>query len=138
MTAGKSDSRELLCRRRAPHRRRAFGGKGKRPPPHSWELLYSYKSRFQRLGRRNLSGASEKAKTSTSISSQKFSTEEKVRLVGTRYVQYSSQWQDNWFMPMHPYAQIGFMILSEEENRDIDLAQFLLALADKIGCQQFE
>ncbi|KAL1339483.1 hypothetical protein AAHE18_U040600 [Arachis hypogaea] len=108
------------------------------PPPPSWELLCSYGSRIQRLGRRNLSGASEEAKTSTSISPQKLSTEEIVRLAGTRYVQYSSQWQDNWFMPMHPYAQIGFMILSEEENRDIDLAQFLLASADKIGCQQFE
>nr|KYP55085.1 DELLA protein RGL1 [Cajanus cajan] len=40
-------------------------------------------------------------------------------------------------MPMHPYG-FGFGILSEEENRDVELAQFLLAAAERVGCQQFE
>ncbi|MED6199419.1 hypothetical protein PIB30_075781, partial [Stylosanthes scabra] len=107
-----------------------------RPPPSlasSWELLSNYGSRFQRLRR---SGAGAEAKTTTGIGPKKLSTEEIIRLAGARYVQYSSQ---NWCMPMFPYAQIGnFMVLSEEENKDIDLAQLLLASADKVGCQQFE
>ncbi|MED6134348.1 hypothetical protein PIB30_036201 [Stylosanthes scabra] len=111
-----------------------------RPPPSlasSWELLSNYGSRFQRLRR---SSAGAEAKTTTAgIGPKKLSTEEIVRLAGARYVQYSSQWQENWCMPMFPYAQIGnFLMLSEEENKDIDLAQLLLASADKIGSQQFE
>jgi len=38
---------------------------------------------------------------------------------------------------MHPYG-LDFGGLSEEENRDVELAQFLLAAAERVGCQQFQ
>ncbi|KAK7344375.1 hypothetical protein VNO77_13900 [Canavalia gladiata] len=95
----------------------------------SLELLSYYGSRFKRLRNQNISN--DNTEICVSVSPQKLSTEEIIRLAGARYIQHSSQWHE---IPMHPY---GFG-LSEEENRDVELAQFLLAAAERVGCQQFE
>ncbi|RDX65281.1 DELLA protein GAI1, partial [Mucuna pruriens] len=58
-------------------------------------------------------------------------------MILNRYVQYSAHWNDSFCIPMHPYG-LDLVGLSEEENRDVELAQFLLAAAEKVGCQQFE
>ena len=106
------------------------------PPPRSLasslDLLSNYGSRLKRLRGRNLSN------TESCVDLQKLSTEEIIRVAGARYVQYSSQWQDNFCIPVHPYNQLGLAGLSEEENRDVEVAQFLLAAAERVGCQQFE
>nr|KYP47582.1 DELLA protein RGL1 [Cajanus cajan] len=65
------------------------------------------------------------------------STEEIIRVAGARYVQYSAHWNDSFCIPMHPYG-LDLGGLSEEENRDVELAQFLLGAAERVGCQQFE
>ncbi|XP_061350111.1 DELLA protein RGL1-like [Gastrolobium bilobum] len=105
----------------------------KQEPPSlaSLELLRSHGSRFNRLSGQNISNIE------TSLDHQNRSTEEIIRVAGTRYVQLSAHWNDSFFIPMHPY---GFDLgdLSEEENRDVELAQFLLAAAERVGCQQFE
>ncbi|KAK7259221.1 hypothetical protein RIF29_24821 [Crotalaria pallida] len=97
----------------------------------SLELLRNYASRFKRL--------SEKKENNieASLEQQKLSVEEIIRVAGARYMQYSVHWNDNFCIPMHPYG-MDLGGLSVEENRDIELAQFLLAAAEKVSCQQFE
>ncbi|KAK7392233.1 hypothetical protein VNO78_20664 [Psophocarpus tetragonolobus] len=98
----------------------------------SLELLSNYGSRFKRQGKQNISDGVD-----TYVSPQKLSTEEIIRLAGARYIQHSTQWHDDAFIPMHPYG-FGLGVLSEEEHRDVELAQFLLAAAERVGFQQFE
>ncbi|KAI9119499.1 hypothetical protein K1719_009375 [Acacia pycnantha] len=63
------------------------------------------------------------------VGRHKLSTEEIIRVVGERYVQFSTYWDDNICMPMHPYeSSLGG--LSKEENRDVELVQFLLVVAE--------
>ncbi|KAL2566658.1 hypothetical protein AAZX31_19G203400 [Glycine max] len=100
----------------------------------SLELLRNYGSRFKRLSEQNISTLSN---IETSFDRQKMSTEEIIRVAGARYIQYSAHWNDSFYIPMHPYG-LDLGGLSEEENRDIELAQFLLAAAERVGCQQFE
>ncbi|KAL5122202.1 DELLA protein RGL2 [Glycine soja] len=99
----------------------------------SLELLSNYGSRFKRLGKQNISDSS----VQTCVGPQKLSTEEIMRLAGARYIQHSTQLCDDVCFPVHPYG-FGLGVLSQEENRDIELAQFLLAAAERVGCQQFE
>ncbi|XP_057439221.1 DELLA protein RGL1-like [Lotus japonicus] len=98
----------------------------------SLELLRSYGSRFKMQNTSNLS------KGKTCLAHQKMSTVEIVREAGARYVQYSSHWNDNFCIPMHPYGLKYLGNLSEEENGDVELVQFLLAAAERVSCQQFE
>ncbi|KAK7379051.1 hypothetical protein VNO80_04504 [Phaseolus coccineus] len=95
----------------------------------SLELLRNYGSRFKRLSEQNI--------TKPSLEHHQISTEEIMRVAGARYVQYSAHWNDSFCIPMHPYG-LDFGGLSEEENRDVELVQFLLAAAERVGCQQFE
>ncbi|CAJ1875273.1 unnamed protein product [Sphenostylis stenocarpa] len=108
----------------------------KQVPPSlaSLELLRNYGSRLKRLNEQNISTFHN---TKTSLDHQKISTEEIIRVAGARYIQYSAHWNDSFCIPMHPYG-LDVGILSEEENRDVELAQFLLAAAERVGCQQFE
>ncbi|KAK7269604.1 hypothetical protein RIF29_22337 [Crotalaria pallida] len=99
----------------------------------SLELLSNYRSRFKSLMGKNISN------NETCVHPHKLSTEEIMRVAGARYVQNSSpsHCHDNFCIPTHPYG-FGLGVLSEEENRDIELVQFLLAAAEIVGCQQFE
>ncbi|KAK7396971.1 hypothetical protein VNO78_18135 [Psophocarpus tetragonolobus] len=100
----------------------------------SLELLRNYGSRFKRVREQNISTLSN---IETSFDHQKMSTEEIIRVAGARYIQYSAHWNDSFCIPIHPYG-LDLSGFSEEENRDIELAQFLLAAAERVGCQQFE
>ncbi|XP_047148027.1 DELLA protein 1-like, partial [Vigna umbellata] len=95
----------------------------------SLELLRNYISRFKRISEQNIA--------KPSLDHHQISTEEIIRVAGARYVQYSAHWNDSFCIPMHPYG-LDFGCLSEEENRDVELAQFLLAAAERVGCHQFE
>ncbi|WVZ05628.1 hypothetical protein V8G54_018974 [Vigna mungo] len=95
----------------------------------SLELLRNYSSRFKRISEQNIA--------KPSLDHHQISTEEIMRVAGARYVQYSAHWNDSFCIPMHPYG-LDFGGLSEEENRDVELAQFLLAAAERVGCHQFE
>ncbi|XP_061338440.1 DELLA protein RGL1-like [Gastrolobium bilobum] len=110
-------------------------GHNKQVPPSSLaslELLRNYRNRFKRLRGENINS------TEISVSPpQKLSTEEIIRAAAARYIQHPAQWDNNFCVPMHPYG-FGLGGLSEEENRDVELAHFLLAVADRVGCQQFE
>ncbi|KAK7278174.1 hypothetical protein RJT34_23199 [Clitoria ternatea] len=109
----------------------------KQVPPSSLaslELLRNYGSRFKRLRKESVGNDTE-----TCVSPQKkLSTEEIIRLAGARYIQHSAQWHDGSFrLPIYGYG-LGGLCLTEEENRDVELAQFLLAAAERVGCQQHE
>ena len=101
----------------------------------SLDLLRNYGSKFKRLSGENISD--NFSNTEACLDQQKLSTEEIIRVAGARYVHYSSHWNDDFCIPMHPYG-LDFGGLSEEENRDVELAQFLFAAAERVGCQQFE
>ncbi|XP_062030675.1 DELLA protein RGL1-like [Rosa rugosa] len=120
----------------------------KMPPPQSslatLELLNSYGSAFKKLrGERQRSSKIVKGKEDDQNSSyvvsgkQKLSIEEVMRVAGARFVQFSSQGYEDFYMSMHPfgYALSG---LCEEETKDVELAHLLLAAAEKVGYQQFE
>ncbi|KAM5575959.1 DELLA protein RGL1-like [Rosa sericea] len=120
----------------------------KMPPPQSslatLELLNSYGSAFKKLkGERQRSSKVVQGKeidqNSTYVVSgkQKLSIEEVMRVAGARFVQFSSQGYEDFYMSMHPfgYALSG---LCEEETNDVELAHLLLAAAEKVGYQQFE
>ncbi|KAM1953596.1 hypothetical protein ACFX15_007916 [Malus domestica] len=104
------------------------------------ELLNNYGSAFKKLKRDRFSNRCNEAGASSMSSysiQQKLSTEEIMRVAGARYVQFSNQGYDDFFVPSHPfgYALSG---LSEEETKDVELAHILLAAAEKVGYQQFE
>ncbi|MED6184004.1 hypothetical protein PIB30_043130, partial [Stylosanthes scabra] len=104
----------------------------------SLELLRNYGSKFKKLSGENISdNFSDIMETSTCSENQRLSTEEIMRVAGARYVHYSAHWNDDFCVPMHPYG-LDLGNLSEQESRDVELAQFLLAAAERVGCQQFE
>ncbi|PRQ21606.1 putative transcription factor GRAS family [Rosa chinensis] len=120
----------------------------KMQPPQSYlatlELLNSYGSAFKKLrGGRQRNSRIVKGKEIDQNSSyvvsgkQKLSIEEVMRVAGARFVQFSSQGYEYFYMSMHPfgYALSG---LCEEETKDVELAHLLLAAAEKVGYQQFE
>ncbi|MED6184003.1 hypothetical protein PIB30_043129 [Stylosanthes scabra] len=96
----------------------------------SLDLLRNYGSKFKKLN-------GEIIESSASSENQRLSTEEIIRVAGVTYVHYSAHWNDDFSIPMHPYG-LDLGNLSEQENRDVELAQFLLAAAERVGCQQFE
>ncbi|KAG6731609.1 hypothetical protein I3842_01G138000 [Carya illinoinensis] len=65
------------------------------------------------------------------------STEEIVRLAGAGFIQSTSQAADGPSMPIHPF-DLDFCGLSDDERRDMELAESLFASAEKAGSQQFE
>lgn len=60
-----------------------------------------------------------------------------MRVAGSRYVEFSVQMYDDYYLPMHPF---GFALsgLSEDETKDVELAHLLLATAEKVGYQQLD
>ncbi|MED6134344.1 hypothetical protein PIB30_036197 [Stylosanthes scabra] len=98
----------------------------------SSEILRNYENKFRRLRGKRLCSSE-----TNSIGQQKISTEEIMRVAGATYIQYSSQWQNGFIISMHPYES-SFMCLPDKGKKDVELAQFLFAAAERVGCQQFE
>ncbi|PIA61088.1 hypothetical protein AQUCO_00300539v1 [Aquilegia coerulea] len=67
----------------------------------------------------------------------RLSTEEVIRVAGARYIQLYVQTDDDLSMLGHPFGCALFG-LSTEEIKDVELAHFLLAAAEKVGNKQFE
>ncbi|XP_028786334.1 DELLA protein RGL1-like [Neltuma alba] len=98
------------------------------------ELLSNYAGRFKKLRVQDITDSNN---SEAHAGHQDLSAEEIIRVAGARYVQFSTHWCDDYCMPLHPYAS-GLEDLSEKENRDVELAQFLLAAAERVSCQQLE
>ncbi|KAL8544890.1 hypothetical protein ACS0TY_005194 [Phlomoides rotata] len=68
---------------------------------------------------------------------QKLSTERILKLAGERFIHFSSKKFININMSTHPYGS-SLSDLSVEDKQDVELAQLLLAVAEKVGNQQLE
>ncbi|KAG6785032.1 hypothetical protein POTOM_010754 [Populus tomentosa] len=99
----------------------------------SLQLLRKYGS-GKEIECNQLGGASDETCFSTR---KKLSTEEIIRVAGSRFIQFSDQRCDDFSMLMHPFGY-ALSSLSEEETRDVELTRLLLATVEKVGYQQFD
>ncbi|KAM5550808.1 DELLA protein RGL1 [Rosa sericea] len=102
------------------------------------DLLNNYGSRFKRLnGERIVEPNPYPAYTE--MKSCKLSTEEIMRVAGARFIRTASQVSPSDIPSMlsHPF-ELSFAGLSNEDSRDVELVEFLLASAEKVGYQQYE
>ncbi|OIT08035.1 PREDICTED: DELLA protein RGL1-like [Nicotiana attenuata] len=68
---------------------------------------------------------------------QKLSAMQIMRLAGERFIQFSSNKFININNLLHPYGS-ALSNLSQEDNQDVELAQILLAAAEKVSDQQYD
>ncbi|KAL7210590.1 hypothetical protein ACSBR1_032032 [Camellia fascicularis] len=71
------------------------------------------------------------------LSGQKLSTMDILRLAGEKFIHSSSQTVDDRSTLSHPFGN-SFLGLSDDEIKDMELVQNLLASAEKVGQQQYE
>ncbi|KAI5650911.1 hypothetical protein M9H77_36916 [Catharanthus roseus] len=104
--------------------------KEKLPYAASLEILNKHRRRLKRLHNEKLN-VSECNKEN----GQKVSTIEILRLAGQSFVQ-SSLKGSQLSVLIHPYAS-SFAGLSEDDTKDVQLVQYLLAAAEKVGEKQY-
>ncbi|KAJ4722033.1 DELLA protein [Melia azedarach] len=103
----------------------------------SLELLKNYGSGFKRLkGERRIEPNNDMA--FTKVESRKLSTEEIMKIAGERFIRSSSRAVEDVVSMLSNPFDLSFSGLSAEEMRDVELAEFLLASAEKVGDQQYE
>lgn len=73
----------------------------------------------------------------TKFASQELSTEEIIRIAGARFIQSSCEVVGIPSMLKNPIG-LSFSELSDEAAKNVELVEFLLASAEKVGHQQFE
>ncbi|KAF2308268.1 hypothetical protein GH714_039872 [Hevea brasiliensis] len=73
----------------------------------------------------------------TNLAGQELSTEEIIRIAGARFIQSNCQVVDIASMLNNPFG-LSFSNLSDEEAKNVELVELLLASAEKVGQQQFE
>lgn len=71
------------------------------------------------------------------VGDRKLSTNEIIRLAGEKFIKSSSVRVDDLSELSHPFST-SFVCLSDEEHREVDAIQHLLASAQKVGEQQFD
>ncbi|KAK7329553.1 hypothetical protein VNO77_23723 [Canavalia gladiata] len=109
-------------------------------PLASLEILKNYGKGFKKLlcnGGKTQQPVDELAVVTKQ---KKLSTEDVMRIAGTRFIQSSSpssELEGLQFLETHPFG-FSFSGLSDEEKEDVALAESLLASAEKVGYQQFE
>ena len=101
----------------------------------SLELLKNYRSGIRLLNEEKLNEPKHDT-ASSEAAWRRLSTEEVMRVAGERFMQ-SFQSSDGISMLSHPFG-LSFSGLSEEESRDVRLAEVLLASVEKVVNQQFE
>ncbi|KAF3456344.1 hypothetical protein FNV43_RR00994 [Rhamnella rubrinervis] len=101
------------------------------------ELLKNHSKGFKKLNTKRIIEAGTYAACTEVSEDRRLSTEEIIRIAGTRFIQSSSQEADVPSMISHPF-EWSFFGLSQEEIKDVELLEFLLAAAEKVGYQQFE
>ncbi|KAE8671260.1 Polycomb group protein MEDEA [Hibiscus syriacus] len=100
----------------------------------SLELLSNYGKSFKKLRSINYGGNGDEG---NERGRKKLSTEEIMRVAGTRYVQFSDMRYDDFFMVTHPFGH-ALSGLSDDETKDVELVHLLLTAAEKVGYEQFE
>lgn len=109
-------------------------------PLASLELLEKYGKGFKRLlcdEGKTMQPIDDLAATTNEVG-RKLSTEDVMRVAGTRFIQSSSESTAvSEYLVSHPFS-LSFSGLSDEEKKDVELAESLLATAEKVGYQQYE
>ncbi|KAJ8766297.1 hypothetical protein K2173_022356 [Erythroxylum novogranatense] len=103
----------------------------------SLELLKSHGKGFNRLNRKRILELSN----DTACKKQAFqelSTEEIIRIAGTRFIQSSTQVSDDTASELNNPFNLSFSNLSDEDEKNVEIAELLLASSEKVGNQQFE
>lgn len=98
----------------------------------SLKLLRNYGSGFKKLKGKVIKDTSA---TETYVVSHKMSTEEIIRLAAARFVVFPTQMCDDY---IHPFGFGLSGTLSEDEMRNVELVHCLLAVAEKVGYQQYD
>ncbi|KAK0608817.1 hypothetical protein LWI29_036504 [Acer saccharum] len=101
----------------------------------SLELLKSYGNGFKRL---SSSGGDRRIEPGSTTDRVKLSTEEIMRVAGERFIRSSSRTVEDVVSMLSNPFDLSFSGLSNEEIRDVELAEFLLASAEKVGHQQYD
>ncbi|KAI4310773.1 hypothetical protein MLD38_035723 [Melastoma candidum] len=107
----------------------------------SLELLSSYwniqnKSKGEiPLGK--ASSQTEAAEAELVRERRRLSTEEIMKVAGARFVQFQDQRDSYFSMLTYPFGS-SFSELSEEDMKEVELSQLLLAAAEKVGEQNFD
>lgn len=107
-----------------------------------FEILNNYGKGFKRLcneSNKTLQPLDDLAVVTNEVTWRKLSTEDVIRIAGTRFIQSSSssEPQSLPFLDTHPFS-VYFSGLSDEEKEDVALAESLLSSAETVGYQQFE
>ncbi|KAJ1380595.1 hypothetical protein SESBI_45873 [Sesbania bispinosa] len=107
-------------------------------PLASVEILKNYGKGFKRLCDDH-EGKILHPAVHTNELGRKLSTEDVMKIAGTRFIQIqsSSQSEGLHLLVNHPFS-FSFSELTDEEKEDVELAESLLACAEKVGYQQFE
>lgn len=102
------------------------------------EILKNYGKGFKRLRDEGkiLHPVEDLALVTKKEDGKKLSTEDVMKIAGTKFIQSSSSESASGLLD-HPFG-FSFSGLSEEEKEDVELAESLLACAEKVGYQQFE
>ncbi|KAI3918934.1 hypothetical protein MKW98_017382 [Papaver atlanticum] len=104
----------------------------------SLELLNNYTKRLKKLkDERRSNELQNEAKFTTVDSGGRLSTEEVFRVAGARFIQLSAKQDDDTFVFTNQF-DCSISSLSDEESKDVELAQLLLASAESVNNKQFD
>ncbi|EXB71073.1 hypothetical protein L484_004208 [Morus notabilis] len=101
-------------------------------PLASLELLRNYSGGLRRLKRERRVMEPSNDSTCGEVGDKRLSCVEIMKIAGARFIQSSSLEANN-----HPFER-SLCGLSNEDTKDVELVELLLACAEKVGCQQFE
>lgn len=101
------------------------------------KFLCGHSSQFNSPGEKDARNLNSNSKPPVAVAAiQKLFTEKIMRLAGERFIEFSSQKFININLLVHPYGS-ALSHLTSEEKQDVELAQLLLAAAEKVSCQQY-
>ncbi|OVA02529.1 Transcription factor GRAS [Macleaya cordata] len=103
----------------------------------SLELLNNYTKKLKRLKGERLNELHNENTSSTVHDGGRLSTEEVIRVAGARLIQFSSKKDDDLTVLMNRFGY-SLSSLTNEEIRDVELAQLLLASAESVSNKQFD
>ncbi|KAL8094476.1 DELLA protein RGL1-like [Apium graveolens] len=99
----------------------------------SFQVLDNY-----RKGKvRSKEGVLHNQNSSRTLSGRKLSTEDIIRMAGERFIKFSDKKLDGFTSFIHPYDS-SLSSLQSEDAKMVNLAQLLLASAEKVGFKQFD
>lgn len=103
------------------------------------DLLNNYGTGLKRLYSETEPEDDRQLQPTDDLRGRKLSTEDVMRIAGTRFIRSSSSDQSEGLdsLSFHPY-DCFYSSLSKEEKEDVKLAESLLASAEKVGLGQFE